>query len=140
MSLPGAFSPTRMRLDMMQSAAKSELNFFVAWKSPRSTRSELANLPNAAWHLNSAIWFSARSSYRLDRYLPRSARRSAPLKVTSLGIGTMALAVLSFEFGPTSVELIQRVLSRVQHGLSAYQMRGICRIGWIFQFRAFRLH
>jgi hypothetical protein len=59
MSLPGAFSPTRMRLDMMQSAAKSEPTFFVAWKSPRSTRSGLANPPNAAWHLTCAICFSA---------------------------------------------------------------------------------
>ena len=32
------------------------------------------------------------------------------------------------------------MLSCVQRGLRAYQVRGICRIGWIFQLRAFRLH
>jgi len=34
--------------------------------------------------------------------------------------GPMDLAALFFQFGPTSVEVIQRVLSRVQRGLRAY--------------------
>ena len=47
---------------------------------------------------------------------------------------------LLFQFGPARVEGIQCVLSRVQRGLRAYETRSIHRVGWIFQFRTFRLH
>jgi len=108
---------------MMQSAAKSELNF--RGLEIAEVNSEQTRQPSEC-RMASKIGdlvphpLPARSSYRLDRNLPRSARRSAPLRVTSLGIGTMGLAVLFFEFGPTGVEVIQRVLSRVQRGLRAY--------------------
>ena len=47
---------------------------------------------------------------------------------------------LFFQFGPARVEGIERVLSRVQRGLRAYEARSIRCVVWIFKLRTFGLH
>ena len=56
-------------------------------------------------------------------------------------IGLMGIsAVLFLQLSPSRVEGIERLLSRVQRGLRAYETRGIHRVGRVFQFCPFGLH